>query len=212
MKKIKLVLFVLGMLCTLSSYAQEEFFGNNTGLSVSGTTDFSHIYGGGLSLHLKKGLIFSYSSVNGSGYIPTIVTIGYLFDLNKKSEKDKLNAFVSLSDVTTLSGLFQYIGYVSPAIGIMYTSYNKINYPTSLGISATAYFYKVYFNRIEESFLNFYFAQAFFATNTVYPVVGLTCSLPIYQPYGAYTFWEGSLEFHVGLNIKLSKPEKKEIK
>lgn len=207
MKKFKFGLIVFGIFYTLSGYAQEEFFGEKTGLSVSGTTDFTGIFGGGMSLHLKNGLIFSYSSINASRYIPIMVTAGYLFDLNKKSEKDKLNAFISLSDVTTLSDLFKQIGYVSPSFGIMYTSFYNFNYPTSLGISASAYFDSYNYASTDAYFLNFYFAQAFFAKKTVYPIVGLTYSLPIKQSYYGFSQGEGSLEFHVGLNIRLSKPD-----
>jgi hypothetical protein len=209
MNKNKFILLVIGMLCMLSSYAQEEFFGNNSGLSISGaTSDFSKIYGGGLSLHLKNGLVFSYSSVFSLDYIPTIVSVGYLIDLNKHSTESKLNAFISLSDITTLSYLFQDVGYISPAIGIIYTSFNKINYPTSLGISASLYFYRYNFDQIDQSYFNLYFAQAFFARSTVYPVIGMAYSLPLKQPNG-YTQGEGSFEFHAGLNIRLSKPERK---
>ena len=206
MSKIRILLITLGIICTLSSYAQEEFFKNNTGLSVSGSSNFSTSNEGSLSLHLKNGLIFSGSIIlpNEGIYNPTITTIGYLFDLNKKSEKDKLNIIISLSDLSIQSDLFRSI---SPTLGIMYTSFNNEDYPTSLGLSTSAYIEDYYPIKIAASDLSFYFAQAFFASKTVYPLVGLTYSIPLTHEW--YTQSGGSFLFHVGLNIRLSKPDAK---
>jgi len=206
MKKIKIIFIALGILSTLSGYAQEEFFGNKTGLSLSGSSDFLVNSSGGLSLHLKNGFIFSGTflfSYEGS-QIPTLATIGYFFDLNKKSEKDKLNAIISLSDLSFLPDFFQQVRSVSPTLGIMYTSFHNVNYPTSLGISASAYFNEFDFNYIVQSSLTFYFAQAFYAQKTVYPVIGLTYSVPLSNAYG-YAQGESSFLFHVGLNVRLFK-------
>jgi hypothetical protein len=213
MRKIKVLLLALGILCTLSSHAQEEFFGHNTGLSLSGSSDFSAYSSGGLSLHLKNGLIFSGSFVipEEGINIPTIATIGYLFDLNKKSERDKFHAIISLSDISFIPDFFQQVNSISPTLGFMYTSFHDVNFPTSLGISASAYFNELNFNYIAQSSLTFYFAQAFYAQKTVYPVIGVTYSLPLSNVYGNDQ-GVGSLLFHVGLNIRLSKPETNKLK
>lgn len=210
MNKFRNLVLVFGILSTLSSYAQEEFFINNTGLSVSGSSDFSALSSGGLSLHLKNGLIFSGSillPIEGSN-IPAITTIGYLLDLNKKSEKNKLNAIISLSNISYNLGS---VGYISPTLGILYTSFQNDNCPTTFGLSTSAYFYKFNFDYIEQSNLTFYFAQAFFAQKRVYPVVGLTYSIPLKQTFG-YGSGDGSFLFHVGLNIRLSKPNSEKSK
>jgi len=207
MKKFKFILLALGLFCILSSYGQEEFFGNKTGLSVSGSSNFSTENSGGLSLHLKNGLIFSGEFIlsNEGDNIPTTETVGYLFDFNKNSEKNKINGIVSLSNLSSNLGS---VGYITPTLGIIYTSFQSENYPTSLGLSASAYFYQFNFNFIEQSNLTLYFAQAFYAQNTVYPVIGLTYSIPLTNAYGD-TNGGGSYLFHVGLNIRLSKPDKR---
>jgi len=63
----KLLFIALGIIYTLSSYAQEEFFGNNTGFSFSESTNFTDNYGTGLSLYTKKGWIFSTAFSKPSG-------------------------------------------------------------------------------------------------------------------------------------------------
>jgi len=203
--KIKVLLLALGLLCTFTSYAQEEFFGKKTGLSLSGSSDFSTYSSGGLSLHLKSGLIFSGSFLlsNEGIDIPTIATCGYLVDLNKKSERDKLNAIISLSYISSFPDFFQQVRSISPTFGIMYTSFHNVNFPTSLGVSASAYFDELNFNYIAQSSLSFYFAQAFYAQKAVYPVIGFTYSVPLSNAYGYQE--DGSYLFHVGLNIRLSK-------
>jgi hypothetical protein len=208
MSKIKVLLMAFGILCTLSTYAQEEFFGKKTGLSLSGSSDFSTYSSGELSLHLKNGLIFSGSFLFPEVGIetPTIATIGYLFDLNKKSERDKFHAIISLSDISFIPDFFQQVNSISPTFGIMYTSFHNDNFPTSLGLSASAYFDELNFNYIAQSSLSFYFAQAFYAHKTVYPVIGFTYSVPLSNAYG-YDQGGGSFLFHVGLNIRLSKQE-----
>ena len=92
MKKIKILLIAFGILCTLTGNAQEEFFKRNTGLSLSGSSDFSANNSGGLSLHLKNGLFFSGSFLlfQGGFNTPTMATIGYLFDLNKRNETKRI--------------------------------------------------------------------------------------------------------------------------
>ena len=205
MRKIKVLLLGLGIFCTLTGYAQEEFFGKKTGLSLSGSSDFSTYSSGDLSLHLKNGLIFSGSFLfpEEGIQIPVIATIGYLVDLNKKSERDKFHALISLSDISFLPDFFQQENTISPTLGIMYTSFHNANFPTSLGLSASAYFDELNFNYIAQSSLSFYFAQAFYAQKTVYPVIGFTYSLPLTNAYGYQE--DGSFLFHLGLNIRLSK-------
>ena len=126
------------------------------------------------------------------------------------AEKDKLNAIISLSDLSFLPDFFQQVRSVSPTLGIMYTSFHNVNYPTSLGISGSAYYYHFNYYYSDVTFLNFYFAQALSATKNIYPVFGISYSLPL-QSYENYTQGKGSFEFHVGLNIKLLKPERKEV-
>jgi len=205
MKKIKILLIAFGILCTLTGNAQEEFFKRNTGLSLSGSSDFSSNNSGELSLHLKNGLFFSGSFLlfQGGFNTPTMATIGYLFDLNKRNETNKINAFISLSDISEIPGFFQSFQSISPTLGIMYTSFQNSNYPTSLGLSATAYFEDFNLQDIDQSTFSFYFAQAFFARKTVYPVIGLSYSIPLSDTYRR----DGLFLFHVGLNIRLSKAE-----
>jgi len=205
MNKIKTLLLTLGIVCTFTCYAQEEFFGHNTGISVSGSSDFSTNNSADLSLYFKNGLFLSGSLLlfHGGLETPTIATIGYLFDLNKRNKENKLNAYVSLSEISKIPGLSESFRSISPTLGIMFTSFQNHNYPTSLGLSASAYLEDLDFKDLDRSTFSLYFAQAFFAKNTVYPVVGLTYSIPFSDTYRS----DGLFQFHVGLNIRLSKAE-----
>lgn len=204
MKKIKFTLFVVGLFCITSVYSQEEFFKNNTGVTVSESTNLSTIYSSGVSLHLKDGLIFSGSFLFSNYSTPTMATVGYLLDLNKHSEKDKLNALFSISEIGFLSTFFQHVQSISPTLGIMYTSFKDDRYPTSLGLSTSCYFEGLNLNHLAQSSLSLYFSQSFFARNTFYPVIGLTYDIPISHSYG-YSNGEGSFLFHAGLNVRLLK-------
>ena len=103
MKKITFSLIVLGLFFALSGYAQEEFFGNNAGLSASysrnfnfaGIENYYQMGDGQLSLHLKKGFIFSGEYFQTSNFDFYGGTIGYL--TNSKDNKMLFIVFLNLS-------------------------------------------------------------------------------------------------------------------
>ena len=203
MKKVKIMLLALGVFCTLSSYAQEEFFGNNTGLSFSGSTNFTDTYGAGLSLYTKKGWILSTAfSEPGGGSNLTAFSIGYLKDISKK--EDEVTSKLIMGLIYSDSNLFN-AGYrlFGPNLGMSFVMAQKSNFPLFFG--AACYAYLGYETKAYDGFssgLLLNYTQSFFAKNAVYPFVGLSYSIPLTQANG-----DGSFLFHVGLNIRLSNPD-----
>lgn len=195
MKK-KFALLVLGTICTLSIYSQEEFFKNNKGLTVSGSTDFSYLNGGGLSLHLKNGVIFSGLHSESHDESVTSVGIGYI-----ARNRDNVNGIEGILNLSCglMSG-----GYKLAAVnmGLYQMFFSKTNSPFSLGASVSFSTSTYYRNQGLSILPTIGYTQAFFANKSIYPVIGVTYSLPLNHEYD-----NNFLLFHAGLNIKLSKAE-----
>jgi hypothetical protein len=201
MKKNKFTLFVLGTLCTLSVYSQEEFFKNNTGLSVSGSTDFSYVYGGGLSLHLKNGVIFSGSHDESHDESLTSIGIGYI-----ARNKNNINGIEGIID---LSYGFMSDGYKMAGVnmGLNQMFFSKSNSPFSIRASVS-FLTSTYYNKLGLTIVpTIGYTQSFFVNNPIYPVIGITYSLPMNHSYDSNEM--GFFLFHVGLNIKLSNADTK---
>jgi len=196
MIKIRFIVVVVVIFCTLPCFSQEEFFGNNTGLSVSGTTDFSNIYGGGLSLYLKNGLFFSGSSANVYNINLKSLGIGYIIS-NRNNENGTNGIF-------GLSYGFMPNGYkiTSVNMGLCQILFPRSNFSSSLGASASIS--NIFGEYHHEGFnlgVIFGYSQSFFNNNPIYPVMGITYELPINQTNSS----KGSFLFHLGINIKLGK-------
>jgi len=198
MIKIRFIVFLVIIFCTLPCFSQEEFFGNNAGLSVSGTTDFSNIYGGGLSIYLKNGIIFTGSSANIYNINLKSLGIGYI--ISNKNNENGTNGLIDFSYG------FMPNGYkiTSVNMGLYQIVFPKSNFSSSIGASASisSIFGEYHHEGFNLGFI-FGYSQSFFNNNPIYPVMGITYELPINQTDNANS--EGSFLFHLGLNIKLGK-------
>lgn len=205
MKKLKLGLILVGILCTFYGYAQEEFFGKNAGLNLSyGTSNIKENYTGGLSFYTQKSWIFSlayshlYYNTN-----PLTVSVGYLKDITKQDKEIDTKIVIGLTSIlgTTSQGIIP--GYFGPNLGISFTFYPKSDFPFFLGAATYAYFGLI--NLSEQgiySGVTLNYTQAFFKKNDIYPFIGISKSFNfLYQS-------SDNLYFRAGLNIKLSEPDK----
>lgn len=198
MKKLKVGLILVGMLCTFYGYAQEEFFGKNAGLNLSAgsSTFFTNDLNVGLSYYSKKSWISSVKYSLDFERNPITCSFGYLKDITKS------NKTVDTKLVMGVSCMLQNIYiplFVGPDLGISFTFYPKGNFPFFFGCAAFAYAGLRDFNKTQVySGLTLNYTQAFFAkNNVVYPFISISKSFNfLYQS-------SDNLYFRAGLNIKL---------
>jgi hypothetical protein len=195
MKKNKFLLFVLGIFCTLSAYSQEEFFNDKTGLTVSGSTDFSTVSGGGLSLHLKNGLIF-HGSHDESHYV-SLTSLGIGFIARNKNNTNGIEGIVDFS-YGFMSNDYSIAGV---NMGLIQRFFPRSNNPFSLsaivGFSTSNYYNNQGLNIVP----TFAYTQTFFANSAIYPVIGISYSFPINSSNDSNE--SGFIDFHAGFNIRL---------
>ena len=204
MKKLKVGLIVFGILCTLSGYAQEEFFGKNRGLNLSyGTLNFNDNYNLGISYYSKKSWIISgvYSHIDNYSQ-PIIFSVGYLKNLTKKDNLVETKVVMGLTCLVLSNSRVFIPAYFGPNLALSFIISPKSNFPFFLGASAYAYFKITERDQSTLTGLTLNYTQAFFAKNTVYPFIGISKSFNfLYQS-------SDNLYFRAGLNIKLSEPDK----
>lgn len=211
MNKIKLLLLTFCTLCTLSGYAQEEFFGHNTGLSASYSKDFNfagiensnEIGDGQLSLHLKSGLILSgdYFKISNSDFYGA--TIGYL--INNKY-KDKLKGLLGFSygELTDQYNINNKYKITAISFGLMKVLFTNSNFPSSISASTSASFFLYgQSDSYLQSTVTVGYSQSFFANNQIYPVIGIGKTFLLFKNDVS----NENFTFHIGLNVRLSQSD-----
>ncbi|MEI6754671.1 MAG: hypothetical protein WCK78_16070 [Paludibacter sp.] len=210
MKKLKAGLIVFGIFFTFSGYAQEEFFEKNTGLSASysfeKTGNSDDIGDSQLSLHFKNGLILAgdYFKISNSDFYGG--SIGYLINNN---DNNKLKALLGLS-YGQLSDEFnrynQYKIFVM-SFGLVKILFPNSNFPSSFHASTSVniFFYDRSYSYLQPT-ATFGYSQCFFVNNVIYPVIGISKSILLFNNSSSGN--NRDFNIHVGLNIKLSEPEK----
>lgn len=204
MKKIKILLVTLSAFCTFSVSAQEEFFGNKTGISASyslatSINNSTTIGDGQLSLHLKNGLILAgdYSKIYGNNLYGA--SIGYLINNNNN---DKLKGLLSFSYGALIDKLNVNYNYkiTSISFGLMKVLFSNSNFPSSIGASVSTTFFtsENNYSQLQPTAVIGY-SQSLFSNNQVYPVIGISKTFVLFNS-GAN---DGNLVFHVGLSVRL---------
>ncbi len=195
MKKIRLILILLGIFATCV-YSQEEFFGNKNGLTISGTAGVNQNIEvenktAGLSLYLKKGLIISgsYSKISNTDFVQA--NIGYLF--NNSKNDNGLKGLIGIS----FGNLFNNYKILGFNMGTTRVFFRKSSFPFSLGGVATVALGFQDDLLSPNAGLSIGYIQSFFAKGWVYPVIGVSKSFIIGQDSSDWFF-------HAGLNIRLS--------
>ena len=202
MKKNKFGLIILGIFCTLSGYAQEEFFGNKNGLTLSGSFNLDNsvqteIKTGGLSLYLKNGIIFSGSYSKMYNTVYSQVSLNYLFNNSKHTEGMKSILGLSFGSIYDRYNINKN-NFVGVNMGLIKVFFYKSNFPFSIGGSASfaSYLYNMHYKSSNLG-LTIGYTQSFFAKGWVYPVLGVSKSFIIGQDSSDWFV-------HAGLNIRLS--------
>lgn len=194
--EIKVALLVLGLFFSINSIAQEEFFGNHSGLTGSFSKDLNaDISGGGLSLYCKSGLILSGSFDKYSDNDNEMLSgsLGYLvFD-----HTDGINGAKGLFAVSYGSLLNTNINAVGVTMGVILVFFPASDFPFSIGGSSSVSMYMgtLLYNETSVG-ASIGYSQSFFAKSPVYPVIGITKSLKISNS-------SDDLFFHIGLNVRL---------
>lgn len=197
--KIKLVLFVLGLFCSFNITAQEEFFRNNNGLSISYSKNFtkninSSIHTKGISYYNKGGLILSGNFASSTYGNSVEGSLGYLF--NGSTSDNKIKTLFALS----YGNVYDYYKYAGPTMGLIKVFFPASNFPFSIGASSSMLMY--FGKNISQDFnlgASIAYSQAFFSKSPIYPVIGITKTFIITNNGGSDWF------YHLGLSIKLGK-------
>jgi len=200
----KIILFLLGVFCACQCYSQDEFFGNSNGLFLAGSTDFANANGGTLGIHLKSGVSLSGTLAKSYDLILKGVNLGYIISNTNSIEGTK--GLVGIS-YATIERDYQFASF---SAGLNRVFLSDTQCPFSLGsvLSISSIFGGL------SSALNLDlvtgYTQSFFAKSPVYPVLGVTYTLPLNKTY--YESRDGSFLFHIGLNIRLSPIDNNEKK
>jgi hypothetical protein len=195
MNKIKLQLLIWSILIAISSNAQEEFYGNNQGVSLYGGTCINDYFTGGLSIYFNSGIILSESYQEISGHPYRGLGISYLFN-NNNNNNSNLKGLIGIS-YSAFERISNEEGLMSLNAGLYNLLFKESNFPSSVGANFIIALENESF-RIDQMHLGIVFSykQSFFVNNRVYPIIGISYSLPIKYIYN-------NLFFNVGLNIKL---------
>jgi len=196
-RKFSLALLFL-LFCIKQVNAQQEFFGNNNGLTLSGTTNFYSLYGGGVDLYLKNDIILSGGVANNEDYYMYQGGIHFLITGNKHDNPSK--GIFGFS-YTTVPEKLTTIGINA---GIIQVLLKDSNFPLSLSAIANLST-RLRFSKIGSFQVTpiIGYTQSFFAHNQVYPVIGVTYQVSLDR--SNYSDNESALFVHAGLNIKLEK-------
>lgn len=183
MKKISLFIFlVIGQF----AYSQEEFFGDNTGMSISmlhGVSDQSiTATGGGIGVHFKNGVTSSIGVATSN----SIVSLGYLVNADSETNPNPIRPYIGIS-----YALFN-AGSIWAANFDLIKCFNiHSNFPFSIDGSASPQMISSNDNNSSNSLfdtskmfeMNTVFGlgykHALFAKNAVYPIIGLNYTFDI---------------------------------
>ena len=176
--------------------AQQEFFGDTNGMTLSGSTNFDGLYGGGIDFYFKHNVIISGLIADYNGYNMLGAGVNFLItgnDYNNPTKGIFGFSYTVVPDKGSLFGL---------NAGLVQVLNQKSNYPFSL--SAIANVTLAYGVKVVPSIS---YTQAFFSNKQIYPVFGLSYEIPLDRSY--YSDNVSALMVHIGLNIKLDKDTKK---
>lgn len=194
-------LFVL-LFCVKQVNAQQEFFGNTNGLTLSGTTNFNSLYGAGIDFYLKNNVVISGAIADNDGY--NMYGGGIEFLITGKDYDNPTKGIFGLS-FSTVPDRLTVIGLNA---GMVHVFLKDSNFP--LSISAVANLSsEIKYSKVGSLHVTpiIGYTQSFFAHMPVYPVIGVSYQVSLIRSY--YSDSESALLVHAGLNIKLEKTNKK---
>ena len=195
----KLTYFVLLFLFPCI-YSQEEFFGNQNGLSGSYLQglNVNQTYGIGLSAYFKGGFLVGLGYQNVDNTASPLVTIAFY-----PYSENGLKFLKPVSGLSYSKVMDYHIWGIS--LGVYKDFFTTSNFPFALNSSFSLFVIhsrEPYKDVIMNPTLGIGYIQTFFAKSTLYPFIGLS---------GAYENYYKSHLFSamVGINVRLgSKPEK----
>jgi hypothetical protein len=176
--------------------AQEEFFGNQNGLSVSGLNGFeSKTRGLGMSFYFKNGVFLGVAQSGNKDLdiYMTSLTLGYLADLGANDKSLKAGAGLSL-------GFLRSYKLVSLDFALIKCFFGESNFPLSLSPSFSiekAFSLHQENTGVMTTVLGISYTQAFFAKNKFYPFLGFS------KMFGIGEVETQDFFVNIGLSIKL---------
>lgn len=198
--KITILASIISIFFSINCLAQEEFFSNRAGLSLTNSKQFSSDMNVlGLSYSTKHGFIFSGSYA--ASYNSEIMTesLGYLLYDHREGHGNTKGLFgLSYSQLLQTDKRFINLG-----LGVSQVFFPKTNFPFSISGSGSynklLNYYHSYYNTYSGYDIGFSIAytQTFFAKNRIYPLVGITKSFEVTNGKTQ------SLFLNVGFNIKM---------
>jgi hypothetical protein len=202
--KIKVILLIVHVFFSFECFAQEEFFFNHSGLSVSDSKQLnSDVNSLGISYLSKHGLFFSGAYTASDKYESLTESLGYLFYNHTDEGKGNTKGLLALSYTHSLR---EDNRFINMHLGVIHVFLPKTNFPFSisgssyyskhLGYSSSYGYYTGYSSNYDFGF-SIAYTQTFFAKNRIYPVIGITKS---FQVTNGKT---QSLFLNVGFNIKM---------
>lgn len=154
MKRILTLTFVILILYCKKVNAQQEFFGNTSGLTVSGSTNLDGLYSGGIDVYLKHNVIVSGMIADYRGYDLLGASINFLI-----SGKDYDNPTKGIFGISYATLPYNRDVVIAINAGIVQVICQNSNFPFSLSAIANMNIYNLKVIPII-SYTQTFFAQA----------------------------------------------------
>lgn len=192
-KHIFILLFLI--ICLKPISAQQEFFREKNGLTLSGSSNFISFYGGDVGFLFNKNIILSGSYTNSNtNFLDGMygLSLNYFITDNKIYSPTK--GIIGLSLNGSFYNLFD-DNILSANFGLLQVFLHKSNFPFSLALLTNFSFHDGL--RFQPAIG---YSQAFVSNRKVYPVVSVTYLFPKSDYYNQIEY---SLFFNLGMNIRL---------
>lgn len=192
-KQIFILLFLI--ICVKQISAQQEFFREKNGLTLSGSSNFISFYGGDVDYLFNKNIILSGSYSNSNtNFLDGMYGLSLNYFITDHTIDSPTKGIVGLS----LNGPFDDPfddSILSANFGLLHVFLHKTYFPFSLALLTNFSFHDGL--RFQPAIG---YSQAFVSNKKVYPVVSVTYVIPKSDSYNQIEY---SLFFNVGINIRL---------
>jgi hypothetical protein len=181
---MKRLLFLILLLFSLASSAQEELFGDNSGISLAYLQAFYEdaepAFGLGFNALVKKSIAINVGFVSNDGYTSPVAGLAYFSKPDESIVRWYIGATYSRnikeSYVTYYSTKPHYYHAMGLGVGVFRTFFPKGNFPFSVTGSTSAH--AALGNNNEElnklrPVAGIHFTQGLFARGPIYPFIGL---------------------------------------